>query len=146
MAGAAGVVNERGQAYDEAFEGLIVASSPDVAQVARAVRALVYDVLPATVEVVWQRQGSVGWGTGEKKITEHFAYLMPASKHVTLGFYFGGDLPDPAGLLPTTGGRQNGGRHSMRSLRLSSVGDVGQPALRDLIEVSTTVGVPPPRR
>jgi hypothetical protein len=141
----AGLVNRDGAADDDAFERILTGSSPEVAAVARAVRRLVYEELPTTVEVVWPRQGSVGWGTGEKKATEQFAYLMPATRHVTLGFYFGGDLPDPEGLLPTQGGRQNAGRHSMRSLHLARLADVGRPALRDLIRVSTTVGVPPPR-
>jgi hypothetical protein len=81
---------------------------------------LIYDVLPQTVEVVWPRQGSVGWGTGTKKFTEQFAYLMPFKRHVTLGFYHGGELPDPHGLLPEAGGRQVGGTLTMRSLRISS--------------------------
>ena len=105
---------------------------------------LVYDVLPETVEVVWPRQGSVGWGTGTKKFTEQFAYLMPFTKHVTLGFYRGGEIPDPEGLLPATGGRQASGTLSMRSLRLSTLEQVRQPALRSLIEASTRQGIPPP--
>ncbi|MFG1817619.1 hypothetical protein ACGFIF_27935 [Kribbella sp. NPDC049174] len=44
---------------------------------ARAVRELVYDVLPGTIEVVWKKQGSVGWGIGPKEFTEQFANLMP---------------------------------------------------------------------
>jgi hypothetical protein len=48
-------------------------------------------------------------GTGPKKFTEKFAYLMPFQRHVTLGFYHGGELPDPGGLLPEAGGRQVGG-------------------------------------
>ncbi len=143
MSKPAGVVNSKGPTADAAFEGLLTASTPEVAAIARAVRELVYDVLPLTVEVVWPRQGSVGWGTGVRKTTEQFAYLMPATAHVTLGFYFGGNLPDPDELLPTGGGRQNAGRHTMRSLRLGSLEEVHRPAVRELIKASTTIGVPP---
>src|SRR5918997_2398269 len=137
MADSAGVVNDLGAANDKAFEYILAASSPVVRELARAVRDLVYDVLPETVEVVWPRQGSVGWGTGPKKFTEQFAYLMPFKKHVTLGFYRGGEIPDPEGLLPATGGRQVSGSLSMRSLKISTLEQVQRPALRSLIEAST---------
>lgn len=143
MAEAAGVNNDRGQSDDKAFAELIADSPDHIQALARAVRALVYDVLPQTVEVVWPRQGSVGWGTGPKKFTEQFAYLMPFKRHVTLGFYRGGELPDPDGLLPDEGGRQVSGTLSMRSLKLTSLEDVDRPALRALIEVSTRHGIPP---
>jgi hypothetical protein len=145
MREAAGVINDRGRANDAAFNGIIDKSSDDVQELARAVRGLVYDVLPQAVEVVWPKQGSVGWGTGPKKFTEQFAYLMPFKRHVTLGFYRGGELPDPDGLLPRAGGTQVSGSLSMRSLKLTSLDDVRRPALRALIEAATRHGIPRPR-
>jgi hypothetical protein len=142
---AAGVINDSGRANDAAFNRVIGASSHEVQELARAVRGLIYDVLPQTVEVVWPRQGSVGWGTGPKKFTEQFAYLMPFKRHVTLGFYRGGELPDPDGLLPRRGGRQVSGTLSMRSLKVTSLEDIRRPALRALIEAATSHGIPPPR-
>jgi hypothetical protein len=145
MADSAGVVNDHGPANDKAFDEILAGSSSEVRELAGAVRALVYDVLPETVEVVWPRQGSVGWGTGSRKFSEQFAYLMPFRKHVTLGFYRGGEIPDPEGLLPTTGGKQVSGTLSMRSLKISTLEQVQRPALRRLIEASTRQGIPPPR-
>jgi hypothetical protein len=144
MAESAGVVNDQGAANDKAFDEILAGSSPVVRELARAIRALIYDVLPETVEVVWPRQGSVGWGTGPKKFTEQFAYLMPFTKHVTLGFYRGGELPDPELLLPPTGGTQASGTLSMRSLKISTLEQVQRPALRRLIEASIRQGIPPP--
>jgi hypothetical protein len=144
--GAAGEVNDRGRDNDEAFSTVIASSSDEVQELARAVRDLVYDVLPETVEVVWKRQGSIGWGTGAKKFSEQFAYLMPFKRHVTLGFHRGGELADPEGLLPDAGGTQVGGTLSMRSLKLISLDDVVRPALRALIDESTRTGIPPPDR
>jgi len=89
VADKAGIVNDRGEADDAAFGEVIAVRSPEVQSIARAMRAVVYDARPQTVEVVWARQGSVGWGTGQRKFTEQFAYLMPFAKHVTLGFYHG---------------------------------------------------------
>jgi len=145
MADTAGVLNDRGRSNDAAFNGVIAASSAEIQGLARAVRDLVFDVLPETVEVVWPKQGSVGWGTGPKKFTEQFAYLMPFKHHVTLGFYRGAELPDPAGLLPSSGGRQVAGSLSMRSLKIASLEDGLRPTLRALIEAATQQGIPPPR-
>ena len=144
MAESAGVVNDQGAANDNAFDEILAASAPPVRELAQAIRALVYDVLPEAVEVVWPRQGSVGWGTGPKKFTEQFAYLMPFTKHVTLGFYRGGEIPDPEGLLPASGAKQVSGTLSMRSLKISTLEQVQRPALRGLIEASTRQGIPPP--
>src|SRR5918999_1226700 len=141
MPEAAGIVNDKGRSDDTAFGELIAASPPEVQELARAVRDLVFDVLPQAVEVIWPRQRSVGWGTGPRKFTEQFAYLMPFKRHVTLGFYRGGELPDPEGLLPQTGGKQVSGTLSMRSVRLTSIDDVRRPALRKLIEAATSQGI-----
>jgi Domain of unknown function (DU1801) len=137
MAQPAGTVNDRGRQNDAPFAEIIAESPPAIQELARAVRDLIYDVLPQTVEVVWPRQGSVGWGTGPKKFTEQFAYLMPFQRHVTLGFYHGGELPDPHGLLPAAGGRQVGGTLTMRSMRITALQQVRDPALRTLIEAAT---------
>ncbi|MBA3851800.1 MAG: DUF1801 domain-containing protein [Chloroflexi bacterium] len=145
MADMAGVINDLGHSDDAAFAEVTATVSSKMQEPVRAVRDLVFDVLPETVEVAWPRQRSVGWGTGPRKFTEQFAYLMPFEHHVTLGFYRGGELPDPDGLLPSSGGRQVGGSLSMRSLKISSLEDVRRPASRALIDASTQQGVPPPR-
>ncbi|HUG47005.1 MAG TPA: DUF1801 domain-containing protein [Candidatus Limnocylindria bacterium] len=88
-----------------------------------------------TVEVVWPKQGSVGWGIGPKKVSEQFCYLLPCKRHVTLGFYYGGELPDSAGLLGG-GGRQVSGKLSMRSLKLAGLQDVRRSELRQLVEAA----------
>lgn len=144
MAEAAGIVNRSGPHDDQAFQEVLAGASEQVQALAGAVRDLVYDVLPLTVEVVWEKQGSVGWGTGPKKFTEQFAYLMLFKKHVTLGFYYGGDLPDPSGLLPDAGGRQVSGRLAMRSLKLTTLDDVNRPELRALIQAAVDHEPPPP--
>jgi hypothetical protein len=142
----AGIVNEDGVANDAPFAQILGKSDPQIQTLARAVRDLVFDVLPQTVEVVWPKQGSVGWGTGPKKFTEQFAYMMPFSKHVTLGFYRGGELSDPQGLLPDRGGKQVAGTLSMRSMKLKNLEEVRRPALRSLIEASTRQGIPPAKK
>jgi hypothetical protein len=144
MAEAAGIINRHGPKDDDAFREILSGATPEVQELAQAVRRLVYDVLPQTVEVVWPKQGSVGWGTGPKKFTEQFAYLMPFKQHITLGFYYGGELPDPAGLLPTAGGRQASGRLAMRSMKITTLEQVRQPELRALLHEAVQHKVPAP--
>ena len=123
---------------DAEFRAML-AESPDlVAQLAMQARALIFDVLPQTVEVVWPHQRIAGFGTGPKKMTEHFVWLAPHSKHVVLGFYYGSELPAPAGLLEGTG-------RLMRHVKIRAASDLANPELRRLVAVSTTHRVPPPR-
>lgn len=136
MTEGAGIVNDQGRDNDDDFRRVIQARSAEVQALANATRDLVYDVFPDTVEVVWPRQGSVGWGIGPKKFSEQFAYFMPYARHVTLGFYRGGDLPDPDELLPRSGGKQVSGELSMRSFKITSPEPLELPALRALIEAA----------
>jgi hypothetical protein len=131
----AGIVNTNGKSDDAAFRGVVADSSEDVKALAFAVRDLMYDAFPETVEVVWPKQGSVGWGIGPKKFSEQLAYLLPFTRHVTLGFYYGGELPDPSHLL-REGGSQVTGKLSMRSLKITSLDDVRRPELRELVEAA----------
>jgi hypothetical protein len=80
-------------------------------------------------------------GTGPTKFTEQFADLVPYKRHVTLGCYHG-ELPEPAGLLPATGGKQVSGTLSMRSIRITRLDDVSRPALRALIDAAAHHRVP----
>lgn len=95
------------------------------------------DVLPAAYEIVWQRQKNTGYGTDPKKQTEHFCWIAPATKHVTLGFNYGAELPDPDGLLEGTG-------KLFRHVKIVGDPDLRRPALRRLIEQATRHRVPPP--
>jgi len=133
----AAIINRTGRENDAAFNSVMSETSGDIQEVASAVRDLVFEILPTTVEVVWPKQGSVGWGVGPRKFSEQFAYLLPFKKHVTLGFYYGGELPDPAGLLGV-GGRQVSGKLSMRSLKVADASEVHRPELRALIEAAVS--------
>lgn len=136
MTDGAGIISDGGRSADGAFSRLVESRSSDVQALARQTRDLVFDVFPDTVEVVWPKQGSVGWGVGPKKFSEQFAYFMVYAKHVTLGFYRGGDLPDPDALLPTSRAKQVSGKLSMRSIKITDRRQLEDPALRALIEAA----------
>ena len=120
------------------FAKMVGGFDPAVRDLAQRTRALVLDVMPGAWEVVWPRQRVAGYGTGPRKMSEHFCWVSPHKAHVDLGFYYGAELPDPANLLEGTG-------RLLRHVKLRSVEDVEQEELRRLVEVATTHRVPPLR-
>jgi hypothetical protein len=120
---AEGVVTKSDREFRQILEG----RSDLVRELAMAARALMFDVLPGAVEVVWVPQKSAGYGVGPRKMSDQFAWILPASAHVALAFPAGTRLDDPGGLLQGTG-------KSIRNVRLSTTDDVRSPALRTLVE------------
>ena len=123
---------------DGPFTEMVAGSPPEIAELAFGARRLIFEVLPRTVEVVWPQQRTAGYGTGPKKMTEHFCWLAPFSRHLVFGFYYGSELPDPDNLLEGTGRR-------MRHAKLSALEELHNPALRRLVEQAVHHHVPPPR-
>lgn len=113
------------------FNQILESFGPAVRELAHQTRALIYDVLPQVVEVPWVQQKVIGYGTGTKKMSEHFAWIAPAKKHVTLGFYYGTDK-----LLEGTG-------TLLRHVKIRSAADLQRPGVRALLEAAKTHRVPP---
>ena len=120
-----------------AFRRMLGRLDPAVQELAWSARELIVDVLPRVVEVVWERQGTAGYGTGPRKSSEHFCWIAPQARHVNLGFNYGSELPDPDGLLEGTG-------RLFRHVKLRTPGDVERPALRALVKVASGHRAPPP--
>jgi hypothetical protein len=120
---------------DTQFRRLVERYPPAVRELAWAARTLIRDVLPRVVEVVWHDQGTAGYGTGPRKMTEHFCWIAPYQGHVVLGFYYGTELPAPDGLLEGTG-------RLMRHVKVRSLADLERPEVRRLVELATTHRVP----
>ena len=124
---------------DAEFAQAIHSFPAPVQGLAQEVRQLVHRVLPEVVEVAWEQQRNIGFGTGVKKNSEHFCWLMPASAHVTLGFNYGAELPDPTQLLEGTG-------KLFRHVKIRSARQLKDPALIALLHFATTYRVPPVKR
>lgn len=128
----AGIVTTDSTPFRETLEG-----RPDaVCELALAARRLIFDVLPQTIEVVWPAQRSSGYGTGPKKNSEQFVWILAHAAHVTLAFPYGAELDDPAGLLGGTGAK-------VRNVRLDALDDVARPELRALLQRAIAHRVPP---
>ncbi|MEZ4592153.1 MAG: DUF1801 domain-containing protein [Chloroflexota bacterium] len=108
------------------FEEMLATTSPEVANLAQRAKALIQDVMPNVVEVVWPTQRMAGYGVGPKKMSEQFCYIGPFKKHINLGFYYGADLPDPQNLLEGTG-------QNLRHIKIRQPEQLENPAVRDLV-------------
>ena len=117
------------------FEKAIDSFSDEIKELAWHTRELIYTILPEVVEVVWMKQRIIGYGTGMKKMTEHFCGLMPAINHVTLSFNYGTELFDPTKLLEGTG-------KLFRHVKVRALGDLQNPDLHKLIKFATIYRVP----
>jgi hypothetical protein len=120
---------------NEEFEKAIEGFSDNIKDIARQTRQLIFSILPNAVEVVWVQQKNIGFGTGLKKKTEHFCWLMPASNHVNLGFNYGAELPDPYNLLEGTG-------KLFRHIKIKSIEQLSNKELVKLLRFSTAYRVP----
>lgn len=109
---------------------------PPVRALAKKARALVLAVMPGVIETVWEQQGTASYGTGPKKMSEHFVYFTFAKDHLGFGFYYGAELDDPDGLLEGTGKK-------LRRVKIATVAELANPSLRALVEAASTHRVPP---
>jgi len=109
-------------------EAFLSAFSPGVQALAHRLRAMVLAALPTALEQVDlpAKLLAYGWAATYKAT---ICVIMPLKAGVNLGFPFGAELPDPAGLLTGTGKRA-------RHVRLTHPAELEQPALRALIDAS----------
>jgi hypothetical protein len=110
------------------FEDL-VALAPQHAPVLKAIRALVKDVHPQTVETVRLGDRAVTWGWGPAKMKEGYLYALPYASHVNLGFYDGSALPDPKRRLQGNGKK-------LRHVKITADSELTALEIRHLIEAA----------
>src|SRR5215470_6279897 len=85
------------------FEELLADVAPDLARIARFLRAMIRSVDKDMIETVRLGDNAATYGVGPKKMTDGYAYIMPMRGYVNLGFYQGALLSDPQQLLEGTG-------------------------------------------
>jgi hypothetical protein len=107
---------------------LLTRLDPGVADLVRAADALVREADPNVVRVVWPHQGTVGYGIGPAKNSEHYAYLATFAQHLNLGFNHGASLPH--------GGLLDGSGKAFRKLTVRSTEDLRDPRLVSLLRTA----------
>lgn len=108
------------------FEELLAGVDPELRPICTTLRDLISELHPDRYEIVWKRQRIASYGVGPKKMTEHYAYIAPQTKHVNLGLYHGASAADPEGLLEGTGKR-------LRHIKIRSVEQATSAEIRRLI-------------
>lgn len=115
--------------FDESrgtFEDIIRSSTPAATEIALSLRRLIQDLFPDATEVPRPAEQHADYGIGIGKMMDVFAYICPVKTYVRLGFYYGANLPDPAGLMVGTGKR-------LRHIKLNGVWDVQRPEVQALL-------------
>ncbi|HJX83697.1 MAG TPA: DUF1801 domain-containing protein [Candidatus Angelobacter sp.] len=115
-----------GTSTNKAIYDLLESYSPEAQKLALATRALIFKVIPKTIEVVDLKARIIGYGFGTK-YADMICSLMPTKAGVTLGIAWGTELPDPQNLLEGTG-------KVHRHVKLQSRADVDDPALKALLK------------
>ncbi len=97
----------------------------DVQELALKTRELVKAIVPDVRERVYEAYKTIGYGSGTK-MDAMFCYIAPMKDRINLGFYRGVVLPDASGLLEGTG-------KLLRHVKVRSLSELEQPAVRQLI-------------
>ena len=108
------------------FDELVAGVEPDLAAIARRLRAMIRAGDVNAVETVRLGDNAATFGVGPKKMTDGYAYIMPMRGYVNLGFYQGAMLADPKRLLEGTG-------KSLRHVKIRSLIDANRSPVRALV-------------
>jgi hypothetical protein len=111
------------------FDDVMDGATDEVRSIARALRERIAAIHPDAVEVPRAGERSVSYGLGPKKMSEAYAYLMPQKSYVNLGFFYGTDLKDPAGILEGTGKK-------LRHVKVRSIGQAESQGVDALLRES----------
>ncbi|HEY0627501.1 MAG TPA: DUF1801 domain-containing protein [Allosphingosinicella sp.] len=84
---------------------------------------------PEAVAVPSPKERLIWWGTGPKKMSDGYIYMIAFTAHANLGFFHGANLPDP-------GGRLGGPGKMLRHLKIRTLDDLKDPAVAALIEAA----------
>ena len=108
------------------FAHVLHNTPPPIAAIAHQLRNLIAEVYPDVVEIPKPAEQHIAYATGRNKASQIFAYICPLPQYVRLGFYYGGSLPDPEGILAGSGKR-------LRHVKLYTPAEATRPAIRALI-------------
>ena len=111
------------------FVELLEGVEPNLAAIARRLRAMIRAVDVNAVETVRLGDHAATYSIGPKKMTDGYAYIMPMRGYINLGFYQGAQLSDPKRLLEGTG-------KSLRHVKIRSLAEANRPPVRALVAMA----------
>ncbi len=113
---------------DLTFEDILYESTPEIAELAWEIRAMILAVAPDAVEVISIKDRVAGYGPSTR-MRSQLVYIALPKGWARLGFYYGGELPDPEHLLEGEGKR-------LRHIKIRSKQDLDKPAVRELVRLA----------
>jgi hypothetical protein len=96
-----------------------------------ALRRLIGSVAPEAHEIIYH--DALGYGPTDSGF-DRIVYITVFEKHVNVGFFFGGFLSDPEGLLVGSGKR-------MRHIKIRSLQETENPAITSLLAQAWSDGL-----
>ncbi len=114
------------------FEDILHESTPEIAELAWKIRALILDVASEAIEVISIKDRVAGYGSSTR-MRSQLVYIALPKGWARLGFYYGGELPDPERLLEGEGKR-------LRHIKIRSAQDLDRPAVRELVRLAMNRG------
>ena len=116
------------------FEDILYESTPEIQAMAWKIRALILEAVPDAVEVLSIRDRTAVYGHNPAmRDRDQLVYIALPKEWARLGFYYGGELSDPEGLLEGEGKR-------LRHIKVRSEADVQSPAVRELVRLAMLRG------
>jgi hypothetical protein len=112
----------------ERFDDFMAVYSPEVRALAEKARRLILSVMPSAIEQVDPPSKIIAYGF-DRTYAGLVCAIAPHTAHVNLMFSRGAVLPDPAGLLEGTGKRA-------RHVKLKTLADLDNPAVRAFLETA----------
>lgn len=106
--------------------------TPKVRRIVERARKRILAVVPTATEKL-----RPGWGLLGYNAPTYFAFIAPGREDVRIGFEWGGELPDPDGVLVGSGSQ-------VRYFMVRTLGDLKAPALTALLREAAAIR-PPPR-
>ncbi len=117
------MTNEQNNA---SFRDILAIASPKLRPVCEAFRQLIVSEDPTFYETAWPKLKIASYGVGQKKMTQHYAYIAVQASHINLGFYHGTLLHDPTGLLEGAG-------KELRHIKVQNIAHAESPDIRALL-------------
>jgi hypothetical protein len=119
------------------LDRIIAKQPPAMAKLTRAVLAKLRARFPGAVELVYDKKRSLVIGfCPDDRASNVINSIGVYSNWINLYFFEGGTLPDPDGLL-------QGGGSIVRSIRITSAGDLDKPAVKALMAEALKRADPP---
>jgi len=110
------------------YLGFLAPFESHITELALAIRKLVLEEAPESIELIYDAYNAVATGFGfTGRPSECFIHIAVYAKWVNLGFHRGSELEDPEGVLQGTG-------RLVRHIRIAKPEDLAEPSVRAFVK------------